>query len=104
MERLSLNKQVAALGHEMAHFIQYDQRGFGRTLITLVGYVSSNKKRLKFEKEADIISIDHGLDPHMIDFAFYTSEADIKSYMDKNAVVSKISLVNLQYSNFSKGY
>ena len=27
MERLTLNQQVSALAHEMAHFIEYDSRG-----------------------------------------------------------------------------
>jgi hypothetical protein len=83
MERLPLNKQVAALGHEMAHFIQYEEKGFAGTLVTLLGYVTSNKKRMAFEKNADKIGIDHGLGPHMLKFSFYTNNADIRSYMDK---------------------
>lgn len=83
MERLSLNKQVAALGHEMAHFIQYERRGFMGTLFTLLGYVTSDKKRIRFEKGADKIAIDHGLGPHMLDFAFYTSDQEIRAYMDE---------------------
>lgn len=81
MERLSLNKQVAALGHEMAHFIQYEQKGYLGTLFTLIGYVTSDKKRLYFEKEADRMAIDHGLGPHMLDFSFYTTNEAIKAYM-----------------------
>lgn len=82
MERLDLNKQVAALGHEMAHFVQYEQRGYLGTLFTLLGYVLSDKKRIRFEKGADKLAIDHGLGPHMLDFAFYTSDQEIKAYMD----------------------
>jgi hypothetical protein len=87
METLSLNKQVAALGHEMAHFIQYEKKGYLGTLFTLIGYVASNKIRLRFEKEADKIGIDHGLGPHMLDFSFYTSDEDIKSYMDQKGYI-----------------
>jgi len=82
MERLSLNKQVAALGHEMAHFVQYEQRGYMGTLFTLLGYVMSDKKRIRFEKAADKMAIDHGLGPQLLDFAFYTSDQEIKQYMD----------------------
>ena len=83
MERLSLNKQVAALGHEMAHFIQYEERGYFGTLFGLLRYVSSDKYRIKFEKTADKIAMDHGLGPQMLEFAFYTSKEDIQSYMNQ---------------------
>jgi hypothetical protein len=87
MERLPLNQQVAAIGHEMAHFIQYEKRGFLGTLFTLLGYVTSDKKRIRFEKAADKIAIDHGLGRQMLDFAFYTSDQDIKTYMDAKGYV-----------------
>ncbi|KYG75558.1 hypothetical protein [Roseivirga echinicomitans] len=83
MERLSLNKQVAALGHEMAHFIQYEERGYFGTLFGLLRYVSSDKYRIKFEKTADKIAMDHGLGPQMLEFAFYTSKEDIQNYMNQ---------------------
>lgn len=83
MERLSLNKQVAALGHEMAHFIQYEERGYFGTLFGLLRYISSDKYRIKFEKTADKIAIDHGLGPQMLEFAFYTSKEDIQNYMNQ---------------------
>lgn len=82
MERLPLNQQVAALGHEMGHFIQYERRGFLGTLFTLLGYVTSDKKRYRFEKAADQIAMDHGLGRQMLTFSFYTSDQDIKTYMD----------------------
>jgi len=83
MERLSLNKQVAAIGHEMAHFIQYEERGYFGTLFGLLRYVSSDKYRIKFEKTADKIAMDHGLGPQMLEFAFYTSKEDIQNYMNQ---------------------
>lgn len=83
MERIPLNQQVAALGHEMAHFIQYERRGFLGTLFTLLGYVTSDKKRYRFEKTADKIAMDHGLGRQMLDFAFYTNDQEIKAYMDE---------------------
>ena len=82
MERLDLNKQVAALGHEMAHFVQYEQRGYMGTLFMLLGYVMSDKKRMRFEKAADKLAIDHQLGPQLLDFAFYTSDQEIRTYMD----------------------
>lgn len=83
MERLPLNQQVAALGHEMAHFVQYERRGYFGTLFTLLGYVTSDKKRFRFEKDADKIAIDHGLGPQMLTFSFYTVRQEIKAYMDE---------------------
>lgn len=83
MERLSLNKQVAALGHEMAHFIQYERKKYFGTVFSLLQYVVSNKYRLKFEKRADEIAVNHFLGPNMLDFAFYSSDDEIRAYMDK---------------------
>lgn len=83
MERLPLNQQVAALGHEMGHFIQYERRGYLGTLFTLLGYVISEKKQYAFEKGADKIAMDHGLGRQMLDFSFYTSDEEIRAYMDE---------------------
>lgn len=81
MEQLPLNKQVSALAHEMAHFVQYDNKGYLGTLTTLVGWTFSKKARRRFEKGADLIAIDHYLGPQLLDFAFYTTDAEIKAYM-----------------------
>lgn len=83
MERLSLNNQIAALGHEMGHFIQYEERGYFGTLFGLLRYVSSDKYRIAFEKKADKVAMDHGLGPLMFDFSFYTTKEEIKIYMDE---------------------
>lgn len=87
MERLTLNQQVSALSHEMAHFIQYDQRGYFGTLTTLIGWSLSKKARSKFEKGADKIAIDHHLGPQLLDFAFYTSDEEIRLYMKEKGYV-----------------
>lgn len=87
MERLSLNQQVSAISHEMAHFIQYDQRGYFGTLTTLIGWSLSKKARSKFEKGADKIAIDHYLGPQLLDFAFYTSDEEIRLYMKEKGYV-----------------
>jgi hypothetical protein len=81
LEQLPLNKQVSALSHEMAHFVQYYNKGYLGTLTTLVGWTFSKKARRRFEKGADLIAIDHNLGPQLLDFAFYTSDAEIKAYM-----------------------
>jgi hypothetical protein len=83
MEKMSLNNQIAALGHEMAHFIQYEERGYFGTLFGLLRYVSSDQYRISFEKKADKIAMDHGLGSLMFSFSFYTSKEEIKSYMDE---------------------
>jgi hypothetical protein len=83
MERMSLNDQIAALGHEMGHFIQYEESGYFGTLFGLLRYVSSDKYRIAFEKKADKVAMDHGLGPLMFDFSFYTSKKEIKIYMDE---------------------
>jgi len=81
MEQLPLNKQVSALAHEMGHLIQYDGKGYLGTLTTLVGWTFSKKARIRFEKGADLIAIDHHLGPQLLDFSFYTTDAEIRAYM-----------------------
>jgi len=81
LERLPLNKQVSVLAHEMAHFIQYEKKGYLGTLTTLVGWSLSKKARKRFEKSADLIAIEHEFGPQLLDFAFYTTDAEIKAYM-----------------------
>lgn len=83
MERLSLNQQVAALGHEMAHFVQYERKKYFGTLFSLFQYVISDKYRIKFEKRADEIAVNHYLGPHMLDFSFYSSDKEIRWYMNR---------------------
>ncbi|MBO3699487.1 hypothetical protein J4E76_13535 [Fabibacter sp. E12] len=85
MERLTLNQQVSALAHEMAHFVQYDSRGYFGTLTTLVGWSLSKKARSKFEKGADKIAIEHHLGPQLLDFAFYTSDEEIRLLMNQKS-------------------
>lgn len=85
MERLTLNQQVSALAHEMAHFIQYDDLGYFKTLTTLVGWSLSKKVRSKFEKGADRIAINHHLGPQLLDFAFYTSDEEIRLLMKQKS-------------------
>ena len=83
MERLSLNQQVAALGHEMAHFVQYERKKYFGTLFSLFQYVISDKYRIRFEKRADEIAVNHYLGPHMLDFSFYSSDKEIRWYMNR---------------------
>ncbi len=83
--RMTLNRQVSALAHEMAHFIQYDRKGYIGTLTTLLGWVTSKKARIRFEKGADKIAIFHDLGPQLLDFAFYTRDEEIRQLMQQKA-------------------
>lgn len=82
IERVPLNHQIAVIGHEMAHFVQYDNSGYLPTLFGLLKYVLSDQYRLRFEKQADKITVEHGLGLQMLKFAFYSSDKEIKAYME----------------------
>jgi len=45
----------------------------------------SKKVRSKFEKGADRIAIDHHLGPQLLDFAFYTSDEEIRLLMKQKS-------------------
>ncbi|MEL7004133.1 MAG: hypothetical protein AAFN93_15545 [Bacteroidota bacterium] len=61
VKSVSLNKQVGVIGHEMAHFIYYKKRPSIAMLWWGIKYITSNKFRYRFEKDADKSTIDHGL-------------------------------------------
>lgn len=82
VENVPLNHQIAIFGHEMAHFVQYERSGYLPTLWNLLKYVFSDQYRLRFEKQADRITVEHGLGLQMMKFAFYSSDKEIQAYME----------------------
>ncbi len=78
---LSLNKQVAVIGHEMAHFVYYKERPAIGMAIWGIRYLTSKKFRYSFEKEADRMAIDHGLGGQLLQLSMYMSNHEVKQYI-----------------------
>jgi len=95
VNRVSLNKQVGVIGHEMAHFVYYKKRPSIAMLWWGIKYITSNKFRYTFEKEADRSTIDHGLGYQLLDISFYMSRSEVLEYMkNKNMADGSYSEVS----------
>lgn len=82
VKRISLNKQVGVIGHEMAHFAYYRKRPSIAMVWWGLKYVLSNKFRYAFEKDADKTTIDHGLGPQLLEMSFYMTRNEVEQYMN----------------------
>ncbi len=60
LEDVPFNAQIGLFGHELAHFMDYRNRSFGKVLGRLFSY-TSNKRKAHFEKEIDSMTIACGL-------------------------------------------
>ncbi len=85
VKRVSLNKQVGVIGHEMAHFAYYRKRPSIAMLWWGLKYISSKKFRYQFEKDADRTTIDHGLGYQLLDLSFYMTRSEVEQYMNEKA-------------------
>ena len=85
VKRVSLNKQVGVIGHEMAHFAYYKKRPSIAMLWWGLKYITSNKFRYAFERDADRATIDHGLGHQMLDISFYMNRREVEEYMQQRA-------------------
>jgi hypothetical protein len=70
IEALTLNQMVGIFGHELSHICQYKMRKNFSLSILLINYLNVSFSQ-KFEFEADIIAIKHGLGWQVYDFANY---------------------------------
>ncbi|MEM7551902.1 MAG: hypothetical protein AAF363_19630 [Bacteroidota bacterium] len=83
VERISLNKRVALIAHEMAHFEYYRKIPSIAMLWWGLKYTLSDKFRYRFEREADFTVVDKGLGQQMLDMSIYTSKWEIKDHIQK---------------------
>ena len=81
--RLSLNRQVSVLGHEMAHFTYYKKRPAIGMLWWGLRYITSRKFRYRFERDADRIALDHGLGGQLLELSMYMSNAEVRQYLEE---------------------
>ncbi len=83
VKRISLNKQVGVIGHEMAHFAYYRQRSTPGMLWWGLKYITSRKFRYRFEKDADKTAIDHGLGPQLLELSMYMPHNEVIEYLEQ---------------------
>ena len=84
VDRVSLNRAVGVIGHEMAHFAYYRKRPSIAMLWWGFKYIASRKFRYRFEREADYAAIDHGLGYQLLQISFYIGQNEVRQYMMKN--------------------
>ena len=91
VKRLPLNGQIGVLGHEMAHFAYYRKRsGLGMAWWGL-RYITSDRFRFKFEKDADRATIDHGLGWQLLNVSFYLNREEVRDYMEQKGYMNDTS-------------
>ncbi|MEO1051596.1 MAG: hypothetical protein AAFX87_13285 [Bacteroidota bacterium] len=81
IDRISLNKQVGLVGHEMAHFAYYKKRPSIAMAWWGLKYVTSRKFRYAFERGADQTAIDQGLGWQLLDMSIYMRRFEVQQYM-----------------------
>ncbi len=86
VDRISLNKQVGLIGHELAHFIHFQQKSYGGMLIDGIRYITSNDFEYKFETGADTLTIEYGLGWQLYDLRLYLSREQILEHMEKTGL------------------
>lgn len=86
VDRISLNKRVALIAHEMAHFVYYKERPAFGMIPWAIKYMLSKKFRRKFERGADFTAIDHGLGWQYLDMSIYLSNAEVTDYIKATGI------------------
>lgn len=87
-DKASFNAKVGVIGHELCHFIDYQNRDFVGVLARLFQYTNKNSKE-KYEKEIDRMTIEHGLGFQLYEwskFVLFESEAS-KEYKEFKAEI-----------------
>ena len=81
VDKVSLNKGVGIIGHEMAHFAYSRKRPSVAMLWWGFKYITFKKFRYRFEREADYTAIDHGLGYQLLEISFYIGRQQVLQHM-----------------------
>lgn len=100
---ISFSGQVGAIGHELAHVLDFNHKGFFGMAWWGISYLNKNKRR-HIEHATDRQTIDHGLGWELYDFNrfIYLNESTTEKYMafrreyylNTEDVLDRISIVN----------
>ena len=99
--QLSETAKKGILGHEFAHFADYETRNFWQVLGRAFSYLSK-KRKAAFEKAIDTATIERGLGPELYAwsyFVLYESNATVEyknfkrqTYLSPDAILRLISI------------
>ncbi len=78
-DSLDFNAQVGLLGHEFAHISDYQTKNSFQLLRDLFGYAFSKKYKIKFERETDQRTLEHGLVCQSIAFSEFIEDTTMVS-------------------------
>jgi hypothetical protein len=81
--RISLNRQVGLVGHEMSHFSFYQSKSSGGLFLVAIKYMTSKKYHYSFERGADTTAIARGLGWQLLDMGIYMRRDEIRDLMKK---------------------
>ena len=82
LENLSFNSQVGVIGHELGHTAYYKDRS-PMGLVGLALAYPFNKFRVKFERETDLRTVDHGLGWQLLEWALELRKGESNDFLDK---------------------
>lgn len=76
LNEVPFNAQVGLFGHELCHFVDYQERDLFQVFSRLFSYTSKRKKAL-FEKEIDTKTIERGLGWELFNWSYFVlNESD----------------------------
>lgn len=76
LNEVPFNAQIGLFGHELCHFVDYQERNLFQVINRLFSYTSKRKKAL-FEKEIDTKTIERGLGWELYDWSsFVLNDSD----------------------------
>ena len=98
--QLSFNAQVGAIAHELAHVVDFNDRGLPGMMIWAIQYLRINQRR-KIERSTDGAVIDHQLGWQLYDFTNYVLQSPkttgsyknfkLKFYLHPDEIVTRIN-------------
>lgn len=78
-DSLDFNAQVGLIGHEFAHISDYQSKNGLQLLRDLWGYTFSKKYKIKFERNTDQKTLEHGLVCQSIAFSEFIENTELVS-------------------------
>lgn len=101
LNEVPFNAQIGLFGHELCHFVDYQERDLFQVISRLFSYTSKRKKAI-FEKEIDTKTIERGLGWELYDWSsFVLNDSDAsetykafkrRTYLTPEEIVALINI------------
>lgn len=87
MGNMPATEQLGAIGHELAHVVQYQSRKSGLKLFKMLAKYALPSYRRKVERDADLCTIEHGLGKNLLAHANFIRK--IPGYVENRKSIDK---------------